>query len=380
MFINEILENAIKINASDVHIKAGSPVVYRVHGDLIRVNDNEISSGDSSRIADSILNQQQKEIFSRKRSIDISYSVTELGRFRCNMYFQRGTVVMAFRVIPWEIPSIEALTLPSVLKKISLEARGLVIVVGTTGSGKSTALATMIDYINSNKKCNIITIEDPIEYLHSDKNSIVSQREIGADAESFQAALRESLRQDPDVILVGEMRDFETMQTAIIAAETGHLVFSTLHTTDTSETINRIITVFPPHQEKQIRMQLASTLKAIISLRLITKSNGKGLVPAVEILINTGTVKDYIIDPEKTRLIPELIENGKVIYGMQTFDQSLLDLYNDGLIKYQDAVSIATNPNDFALKVKGIQSTSDLSKEDEKNLPNNEIDIERFDK
>jgi len=274
------------------------------------------------------------------------------------------------------IPTIEELMLPEIIKKISSEQRGLILVTGTTGSGKSTTLATMIDTMNASKTDHIITIEDPIEYLHRDKRSIVNQREIGSDTESFSRALRSSLRQDPDVILVGEMRDFETIQTALTAAETGHLVLSTLHTVDATETVNRIISVFPPYQHKQVRSQLASILRAIISMRLIPKVDGMGRVPAVEILIATATIKDCILDPDKTKMIHDMIAQGAIHYGMQTFDQSLFNLFKSDLISYEEALRRATNPDDFALKVKGVQSTSDLMLED--HLPKDEIKIDRF--
>ena len=266
---------------------------------------------------------------------------------------------MVFRVIPTKIPDIEQLYLPPVLKKIALEPRGLILVTGTTGSGKTTTLASMIEFINLNRTNNIITIEDPIEFLFRDKSSIISQREIGSDTESFSKALRSALRQDPDVILVGEMRDFETIQTALVAAETGHLVLSTLHTVDATETVNRIIAVFPPYQHKQIRMQLASILRAIISMRLVPRADGNGRVPAVEVLIGTSTIKDCVEDPDKTKLIPDFIAQGYTQYGMQTFDQSLFDLYKNGLITYEDALQRATKPDDFVLKIKGIRSTSE---------------------
>jgi twitching motility protein PilT len=267
-----------------------------------------------------------------------------------------------------------------VLNKIAMEERGLILVTGTTGSGKTTTLATMIDCINMNRTCNIITIEDPIEYLHRDKKSIVNQREIGTDTESFSKALRSALRQDPDVILVGEMRDFETIQTALIAAETGHLVMSTLHTTDATETVNRIIAVFPPYQHKQVRMQLSSVIKGIISMRLMPKADGKGRVPAVEVLVATAMIKDCILDADKTKLIPDVVAQGKIIYGMQTFDQSLFDLFKSGLITYEEALRRATNPDDFVLKVKGVQSTSELTHLESMDMKKGSFNIERFTK
>ena len=300
-----------------------------------------------------------------------------LGRFRCNVFIQRGAVGMVFRVIPVKIPTIEELQLPEVLKKIAMEARGLILVTGTTGSGKSTTLASMIDYINTNRTNNIITIEDPIEFLHRDKRSIINQREVGTDTESFSKALRAALRQDPDVILVGEMRDFETIQICLTAAETGHLVLSTLHTIDAAETVNRIISVFPPYQHKQVRTQLSSSLKGIVSMRLMPKADGKGRVPAVEVLVATLSIKDCILDPDKTKLLPDVIAQGAVHYNMQTFDQSLLNLFKSNLITYEDALRGATNPDDFALKVKGIQSTSDLTYESPQ-AQKDQMKIDRF--
>lgn len=382
MQINELLKKAYSMEASDLHIKVGSPPIMRVHGELIPMNEEgRVTAEQALKMAFQVMNPSQREIFKRKQDIDLAYSVTGLGRFRCNIFVQRGTVGLVFRVIPMKIPTIDELNLPEVLKKIAMEPRGLILVTGTTGSGKSTTLAAMIDHINSNKTYNIITIEDPIEYLHRDKKSIVNQREVGSDTESFSKALRAALRQDPDVILVGEMRDFETIQTALTAAETGHLVLSTLHTTDATETINRIITVFPPYQHKQIRIQLASILKGIISMRLVPRADGNGRVPAVEVLIATETIKDCIIDPDKTKLISDVIAKSKLHYGMQTFDQSLYDLYKKGLITYEEALRRATNPDDFALKVKGIQSTSDLTfEQNQMSDGGDEIPIERFQK
>ena len=382
MEINELLKKAYSKGASDLHIKVGSPPIMRIHGELVPMSEEGRVTGEQSlKMAFQIMNQSQREIFKRKQDIDLAYSVTGLGRFRCNIFVQRGTVGLVLRVIPMKVPAIDELNLPEVLKKIALEPRGLILVTGTTGSGKSTTLAAMIDHINTNRTYNIITIEDPIEYLHRDKKSIVNQREVGSDTESFSKALRAALRQDPDVILVGEMRDFETIQTALTAAETGHLVLSTLHTTDATETINRIITVFPPYQHKQVRIQLASILKGIISMRLVPRADGEGRVPAVEVLVATETIRDCIIDPDKTKLIPDIIAKSKLHYGMQTFDQSLYDLYKSGLITYEEALRRATNPDDFALKVKGIQSTSDLTfEQNEMSGGSDDIPIERFQK
>lgn len=378
MEINDLLKIAVTQNASDLHIKVGSPPILRIAGELTPlVSESRITQQDAMKIAFTVMSPGQREVFKKKNEIDLAYSVPGLGRFRCNIFLQRGTIGMVFRIIPIRIPNFEELNLPGVLKKIAMEERGLVLVTGTTGSGKSTTLATMIDFINSNRTCNIVTIEDPIEYLHRDKKSIVNQREIGSDTESFGKALRSALRQDPDVILVGEMRDFETIQTALVAAETGHLVFSTLHTIDATETVNRIIAVFPPYQHKQVRIQLAAVIKGIISMRLIPRADGKGRVPAVEVLVATATVRDCITDPDKTKLIPDVIAQGKIHYGMQTFDQSLFDLYKSGLVTYEEAMRRATNPDDFALKIKGVHSTSDLAFESNLEIKR-DIEIDRF--
>jgi twitching motility protein PilT len=381
MDINELLRKANAQEASDLHIKVGSPPILRIYGELTPLtSEKKISNEDATKIALHVMSPGQADLFKRKNDMDLAYSVPGLGRFRCNIFMQRGTVGLVFRVIPMRIPTIEELVLPEVIKKIAMEQRGLILVTGTTGSGKSTTLASMIDLINSTRTEHIMTIEDPIEYLHRDKKSIINQREIGNDTESFSKALRQALRQDPDVILVGEMRDFETIQTSLVAAETGHLVLSTLHTIDATETINRIIAVFPPYQHKQVRMQLASVLKSIISMRLVPKADGKGRVPAVEVLIATATIKDCILDPDKTKTISEVVEQGAIHYGMQSFDQSIFSLFKSGLITYEEALRRATNPDDFVLKVKGIQSTSDLSLEgfDRKPDDNDQMKIERF--
>lgn len=376
MEINELLKTAIAQGASDLHIKVGSPPILRVNGELMLMTaEKKLLQEDTLKIAFSVMSPGQREIFKKKNDLDLAYSIPGTGRFRCNVFIQRGAVGIVFRVIPVRIPTIEDLTLPDVLKKIASEQRGLILVTGTTGSGKSTTLAAMIDYINANRTSNIVTIEDPIEFLHRDKRSIINQREVGTDTESFAKALRAALRQDPDVILVGEMRDFETIQTCLTAAETGHLVLSTLHTIDATETVNRIISVFPPYQHKQVRMQLSSVLKGIVSLRLMPRADGNGRVPAVEVLVATMTIKDCILDPDKTKLITDVIAQGALHYNMQTFDQSLLNLYKSGLITYEEALRGATNPDDFILKVKGIQSTSDLTYESPQK---DQMKIERF--
>jgi twitching motility protein PilT len=368
MALNDLLKLTFERKASDLHIKVGVPPVLRIDGRLAPIeNEKRLMQEDTLSMANSIMNPAQKARFNEKNELDMAYAVPGLGRFRVNVFKQRGSIGMVFRMVPAKILNFEELLLPPVLMKMAQEQRGLILVTGTTGSGKSTTLAAMIDYINTSRTTNIVTIEDPIEFLHRDKKSIVNQREIGSDTQAFGEALRSALRQDPDVILVGEMRDFETISTALTAAETGHLVLSTLHTVDTTETINRIITVFPPYQQKQVRMQLASVIKGIVSQRLVARADGRGRVPAVEVMLGTLSVRESIIDDSKTRNIPSIIASSMLHYGMQTFDQSLLGLYRKGLITYEEALMTASNPDDFALKVKGIQSTSDLTmEEDEK--------------
>ncbi|HNQ78046.1 MAG TPA: type IV pilus twitching motility protein PilT [Acidobacteriota bacterium] len=364
MHVNDLLKMASDRGASDLHLKVGSHPVVRINGILQPLTESRrLLQEDTIAMAFSIMDAKQKEKFKTNLDIDIAYSVSGLGRFRVNIFQQRGTVGIVARVIPIGIKTIKDLLLPQVIEKISNEQRGMILCTGTTGSGKSTSLAAMIDYINANRTEHIITIEDPIEFLHRDKKSIVNQREVGLDTRSFAAALRSALREDPDVVLVGEMRDYETIETALLAAETGHLVLSTLHTLDATETITRVISVFPPHQQKQIRLQLASVLKAVISLRLVPKADGKGRVPAVEVMINTATIQDCIENKEKTKMIKEFIEQGTSQYGMQTFDQSLFFLYKQGLITLEEALRRATNPDDFKLKIAGIHSTSDAAQE-----------------
>jgi twitching motility protein PilT len=312
-------------------------------------------------MAASVMNAKQREKFKERCEIDLAYSVPGLGRFRANVFQQRGTVGLVLRVIPIKIQSITELNLPPVLEKIAMEPRGLILVTGTTGSGKSSTLAAMLDFINANRSGHILTIEDPIEFLHRDKKCLVNQREVGVDTPSFSEALRSALRQDPDIILVGEMRDYETISTAILAAETGHLVMSTLHTLDATETVNRVISVFPPYQQKQIRLQLGAVLKGIIAQRLIPRADGKGRVPAVEVCIATATVRECIVDPDKTRKLNDVIGGSVSQYGMQTFDQSLMSLYTRGLITYEEALHWCSNPDDFALRVRGVESTADAT-------------------
>jgi len=364
MNLNDLLKVAVERKASDLHLKVGSHPVVRVDGELQQLPEfKRLMQEDSVAMAFSIMNARQKQRFKEEFEIDIAYSVPGLGRFRCNIFQQRGSVGLVLRVIPSRIQTIRELLLPRALENLCLERRGLVLCTGTTGSGKSTTLAAMIDHINSNRLEHVITIEDPIEFLHRDKKSIVNQREVDVDTRGFAPAMRVALRQDPDVILVGEMRDYETIETALLAAETGHLVLSTLHTLDATETINRIISVFPPHQQKQIRIQLASVLRAAVSLRLVSRADGTGRVPAVEVMIATPYIRECIENKERTKFIREQISVGTSQYGMQTFDQSLYQLYKTGLITLDEALRRASNADEFKLKVQGVQFTADVARE-----------------
>ncbi len=360
MELNEILKIALKGGASDIHLKPGLPAMFRVDGALVPLKNGErLSPEGVQKMAFGVMSPAQRQRFDDTREVDLAYGIAGLGRFRVNCFQQRGTVGIVFRVIPFGVKSIEQLHLPKIIETTAMEQRGLILVTGTTGSGKSTTLAAMIDYINSNRTCHIMTIEDPIEFLIRDRRSIVNQREIGVDTQTFASALRAALRQDPDVILVGEMRDFETIETAITAAETGHLVMSTLHTLDATETINRIISVFPPYQQKQVRIQLSSILKAVVSQRLVPRADAKGRVPALEVLVTTARVRECIADKDRTKEIHDAIAKGYSTYGMQTFDQSLMQHVKSGLITYEEALKHVSNPDDFALRFRGIASTSD---------------------
>jgi len=360
MELNEILKIALKGGASDIHLKSGLPTMFRVDGALVPLKNGErLLPEEMQKTAFSLMNPAQKARFEEARECDLAYGIPGLGRFRVNIFQQRGTIGIVFRVIPFGVKSIDQLLLPRVIERISMENRGLVLVTGTTGSGKSTTLAAMIDHINSNRTCHIMTIEDPIEFLIRDRRSLVNQREIGVDTQSFANALRAALRQDPDVILVGEMRDFETIETAITAAETGHLVMSTLHTLDATETINRIISVFPPYQQKQVRLQLGSILKAVISQRLVPRADWRGRGPAVEVMVSTARIRECIADKERTKELPDAIAKGFTTYGMQTFDQSLMHLVKQELVTYEEALKHVSNPDDFALRFRGVASTSD---------------------
>jgi len=362
--IDDLLRTATQFGASDLHVKAGSQPFMRLGGELRPVVDApRLTQDDTLDMAFSMMSNRQKQRFKEVSEADIAYGVSGLGRFRANIFQQRGTVGMVLRVIPDKVRAMTDLGLPPVMEKIADEQRGLILVTGTTGSGKSTTLASVIDYINSTRGGHIITIEDPIEFLHRDKKSFVTQREVDVDTRSFAEALRGALRQDPDVILVGEMRDHETIETALTAAETGHLVLSTLHTLDATETIRRIVSSFAPHLQKSVRIQLAGILRAVVSQRLI-RSVGGGRVPAVEVMVTTGLIRDYIINEEKTALIRDAIAAGTSQYGMQTFDQSLFNLYQSGLIEIDEALRGASNADEFRLRVAGIRSASEQAKDD----------------
>jgi twitching motility protein PilT len=365
MDIDELLKIAIERDASDLHLKAGNYPIIRVHGNLIPLTSYpRLTSKDTFELADQLMSDYQKARLKEELDIDLAYSLPGFGRFRGSIFYQRGTIAIALRIIPMEVKTIRQLLLPEIIEKIALYQRGLVLVTGTTGCGKTTTLAAMIDHINTYRKEHIITIEDPIEYLHKDKKSTISQREVGTDVRNFARGLRAALREDPDVILVGEMRDLDTIETALLAAETGHLVLSTLHTLDAPESINRIVSVFPPHHQRHVRLQLASILKAVISQRLIPRMDGQGRVPAVEVMISTPYIQECIADREKTGLIKDAIAAGTSQYGMQTFDQSVFQLYRDGYISFEQGLRYSSSPDNFKLRVMGIQSTLDLALEE----------------
>ena len=353
------ITHMVQRNGSDLLLKVGRPATIRVNGELVALDTAPLKPEELKSLAEQIMTPRQVKEFAEHKEADFAIGVPGVGRFRTNVYQQRGTVAFAFRAIPYEVKTIKELSLPPVLEEIALKPRGLALVTGVTGSGKSTALAAMVNHVNLNRRVNIITIEDPIEFLHRDNLANISQREVGNDTLSFNSALRHVLRQDPDVILIGEIRDIETLDTALKAADTGHLVFSTLHTTDATQSINRVISFFPPHQHDEVRHLLSTALQAVISLRLVPRKDGKGRVPAAEVLINTAAVQDNIRDLTKALAIPDLIAEGSVQYGMQSFDQSLFYWYNHGVISYESAVFYATNPSEFALKVSGVDSSAD---------------------
>jgi twitching motility protein PilT len=359
-----ILQQMVQLNASDLHLKVGRPPTLRINGDLSPMPLPALRPEDLSTLAKEIMSPKQVKEFAEYREADFATGVPGIGRFRVNSYQQRGTIAFAIRTIPHQARSVTELNLPPVVEEVSLLPRGLVLVTGITGSGKSTTLASMIQLINERRYANIITIEDPIEFLHRDLKCHINQREVGTDTGSFAQALRRVLRQDPDVVLIGEIRDLDTLDTALKAADTGHLVFSTLHTTDATQTINRVLSFYPPHQQNEVRYALSSALSAIVSQRLVPRADRPGRIPACEVLINTAAVREQIRDVTKTLNIPDLIREGTVQYGMQSFDQSLMSWYSKGVISYESALFFASNPNEFALRVQGVSGTSDTSWDD----------------
>jgi twitching motility protein PilT len=362
MNLNDILAVALKSNTSDIHLKAGLPPVFRIDGNLRPLPKAPRLTAETVRsMCEAIMNDRQRLKFEEAHEVDLAYGVPGLGRFRANVFMQRNTVSAVFRAIPFKIATLDDLQMPPILKKIADESRGLVLVTGATGSGKSTTLAAMIDYINNTRTAHVVTVEDPIEYLHRDRKCIINQREVGFDTTGFAPALKSALRQDPDVILVGEMRDLETTETALAAAETGHLVFSTLHTINAAETISRIISMFPPHHQRHVRLQLSNVIRGVVSQRLVPRLEGKGRVAAVEVMISTARVRELIDDSEKTLQLKDTIAQGYTTYGMQTFDQALMGLVKNESISFEEALRQSSNPDDFKLKFSGIDSTSDSS-------------------
>jgi twitching motility protein PilT len=359
MNIRTVLEKMIAARASDLHIKIGTPPVVRVDGVLYTLDEPAPNAEDLRAVVNQLLNDEQRLFFSTHNEIDFAFGVAGLARLRANIFMQRGSPALALRHVPVDVPTIEDLSLPPLVRELAFAPRGLILVTGRTGSGKSTTLAAMIDAINRVTTRNVITVEDPIEFLHRDRQSFIHQREVGLDTRSFQDGLRYVLRQDPDIILVGEIRDLETMSTALMASDTGHLVLSTLHTTDVVQTIQRMISFYPPHQHDTVRLSFAANLRAVICQRLVPRRDGAGRVPAVEIMVNTPTIREFIVNPEKLPLIQSAVAEGMSQYGMQTFDQSVLTLLRDEVISEEEAIKNCNNPNELSLKLKGISATSD---------------------
>jgi twitching motility protein PilT len=348
--IDAALRTLVEQEGSDLHVKVPSPPLTRVHGELAPLPGAEPLSPEHSEAAlrQILTDPRLLEELEREGEVDFAYSIPGLSRFRVNAFRQRGSISIACRAIPFQVRTVEDLGLPPVISRLADEQRGIILLTGTTGSGKSTTLAAMVDHINSRRARHVITLEDPIEYLHRDKRSIINQREVGSDTESFARAMRRVLRQDPDVILIGEMRDEETVRTALAAAETGHLVLSTLHTLDATETVNRIIDFFPPHLQQQARVMLAATLRGVVGQRLVLRSGGQGRVAVCEVLVSTGRVQDLILNPTETGRLTEVISEGEY-YGMQTFDQALLGHVMEGRIDEPTAFEYASSPHDFKL-------------------------------
>jgi twitching motility protein PilT len=356
-----VLQAMVQRNASDLHLKIGRPPTIRLNGELTPLDLPALRAEDLRSIGEQILPPRQRREYDADKEADFAIGVSGIGRFRVNMYQQRGSIAYAFRAIAFQALSLKDLNLPPVLEQIAMKPRGLVLVTGITGSGKSTALASMIQYVNEHRHANVITVEDPIEFLHRDINCHINQREVGSDTGSFAQALRRVLRQDPDIVLIGEIRDLETLEIALKAADTGHLVFSTLHTTDATQTISRILSFYSPHQQADVRFSLSQALQAVVSLRLVPRADRSGRIPACEVLVNTASVADNIRDMTKSLNIPDLIREGTVQYGMQSFDQSLMNWYQQGVISYESALFYATTPSEFALRVQGIAGSNDTS-------------------
>lgn len=358
MDLTNLLRKAFEERASDIHLKVGTPPILRIDGKLTPVGDVQLQADDLNGIVSQLLNKPQVQKFESYKELDFAIVAEGIGRFRVNLYQERGNPAFAMRFVPQLIQNMDDLKLPPILKEWCKRARGLILCTGTVGSGKSTTIASMIDHINSTLERNLVTIEDPIEFVFEEKKSVISQRELGIDTLSFANALKHAFRQDPDVIFVGEMRDLETIDISLKAADTGHLVMSTLHTLNATETVNRIISFFPPHQHQHIRILLAATLVGVLSLRLLPRVDKKGRVPACEVMVATDLIREYIVDQTKTRLIQNAIEDGKLYYNMMSFDSSVMGLYKDGLISMETALRAATNPADFERKLKGIESRS----------------------
>ncbi len=356
-----VLQRMVQAHASDLHLKVGRPPMLRVNGELSVMDLPPLRPDELKTLAEQLMTPRQIKEFTEHKEADFAIGVPGIGRFRVNIYQQRGTIAYAMRAVPYRVKTLSELNLPPVIGDLALRPRGLVLVTGVTGSGKSTSLAAMMQHINENRSANVITIEDPIEFLHRDKKASINQREVGSDTGGFSLALRRVLRQDPDIIMIGEIRDSETLEVALKAADTGHLVFSTLHTTDATQTINRVLSFYAPHQQNEVRFMLASALAAVVSMRLVPRKDGNGRVPACEILINTAAVRDQIQDMSKSLNIPDLIREGTVQYGMQSFDQSLMQWYTRGAIAYESALFHATNPSEFALRAQGVEASSDTS-------------------
>jgi twitching motility protein PilT len=365
MNVDDLLRHTVERGASDLHLKVGNVPFLRIDGDLQPTSHDVLQPPDTVAFGNTVMSEHKRREFEQHNEADIGYTLQGVGRFRINVFRQRGLVGLAVRRVRSEIPTFEELRLPVVMRTLADSPRGLVLITGPTGTGKTTTIASMIGYINRSRRAHIVTIEDPIEVVHDDEMSIIQQREIGLDTDSYEAALRHVVRQDPDVIFVGEIRDAESALSAIQAAETGHLVISTLHTIDCMETINRVLDLFPPQQAKEVRTSFAGALRGIVSQRLVQKADGKGRVPAVEVLVNTGRVFDRIVDPEQTDSIVDVISDGGY-YGMQSFDQALVYLVKDGLVAVDEARRTASSPHDFDLQLSGVLDRGSAFSDDQR--------------